>query len=170
MAVRRSSSRRVDSKVYLTLIYFSKCTVITNENLSVAETAGMTVMIIAVISTSVSFGCSLSGLSSSQGMFSLINQFQMYLLLPLVGADIHENVITFIEGMDIGLLNFPFIKADQIKYIKIVPEYLYAPQNNDYLISIGVISKSAFVNNTQILIIIGGILIIHILYIPLYKK
>jgi hypothetical protein len=48
-----------------------------------------------------------------QSSLNTINTVQLILLLPLVGAYMPVNVITFITGMNFSLLNFDFISLQE---------------------------------------------------------
>lgn len=92
-----------------------------------------------------------SGASSSAGFFSLINQFQMYMLLPLLGAFIHDSVISFFTGMDFALFKLNFIPFKKIWGLGRLMNYLSIEQDDKYFNEIGFESKSSFVNNIQII-------------------
>ena len=109
-----------------------------------------------------------SGLASSQGLFSMIHLFQMYLLLPLLGAFIHANVMQFIVGMDFAMFSFSFLSMDSLLPVKSTKTYLQIEQDEDYLSMIGIESKSALVNNMQLFVMLSILAVIHLLYLPIY--
>ena len=109
--------------------------------------------------------------SSSQGAWSSINQFQLYLLVPLIGAHIHQNVLTFLEGFEFAAFSLSFIKFDWIPgfgtFISIFPD----TENDEYFESIGAQYTSTFRNMMGTLFIILCIAILHILVVlPLHLK
>lgn len=81
------------------------------------------------------------GGGSSQGMWSMINQFQFYLLLPLLGAYIPEEFLDFLQGYSFVLFNFNFIKIPSLPVYKDLTEYFDCGNYNSYLKSIGIESK-----------------------------
>jgi hypothetical protein len=50
--------------------------------------------------SSVSLASSLLSHTNPQALWALINQFQFYILLPIVGPDIPAKIIDFLEGLD----------------------------------------------------------------------
>jgi hypothetical protein len=57
---------------------------------------------------------SLIGNSSPQSSLSMLNTIQLILLLPLVGAFIPKNVIDFLRGLKLTLLNFEFLALEVV--------------------------------------------------------
>jgi hypothetical protein len=56
---------------------------------------------------------SVLGGAAPQSSLNTMNTVQLILLLPLVGAYMPVNVITFITGMNFSLLNFDFISLQE---------------------------------------------------------
>lgn len=109
----------------------------------------------------------IAGVSSSAGFFSLINQFQMYLLLPiLVYCD--QNVVQFVTGMEISLFSFDFIPIKDIPIFSQAVDFLSVEQDNEYFEEIGIESKSALVSNLQLVLVMGFIVGVHLLFTPIY--
>ena len=99
----------------------------------------------------------------------MIHQFQMYLLLPLLGAHIHDNVVQFIVGMDFAMFSFNFLPTYKLFGFKHANSYLSIAQDQEYLESIGLESKSAIVNNLQMALVVCLLIILHLLYLPIHK-
>ena len=127
----------------------------------------------AVVATGASIG-SISAIlstSSSQGAWSSINQFQLYLLVPLIGATIHENVLMFLEGFRFSALSFSFINFDWIPgfgtFISIFPD----TENSQSFESIGAQYTSTFRNILGVLFMMFCIGILHLVVVlPLHIK
>ena len=108
--------------------------------------------------------------SSLNDVFVSINQFQLYILIPLTGAYIHKNLLNYISGFKFATFNFDniidFKKVVLFKYVAIH----YDDTNSDsYLNSIDIKYRSAFRNSLSLLFIFSIIIIIHIIIvIPLY--
>ena len=108
--------------------------------------------------------------SSLNDVFVSINQFQLYILIPLTGAYIHKNLLDYISSFMFATFNFDnildFKKVVLFKYVAIH----YDDRNSDsYLNSIGIKYRSAFRNSLSLLFIFSIIFIIHIIIvIPLY--
>lgn len=56
----------------------------------------------------------ISSLSSPQGSWSMVNQFQIMMLMPLTGAFFPSDVILFLTGMDFSYINLGFIPIPEI--------------------------------------------------------
>jgi len=125
----------------------------------------------ATIGASVAVGgiASILSSSSSNGAFSSVNQFQLYLLLPLVGAYIHQDVLDFLQGFEFVSFNIPFIKVDKLEVIKYPAKYFDFGSSTKYLTSIGIKYSSTIRNLLSFLTTMGIFAIIHVaLILPIY--
>lgn len=52
--------------------------------------------------------------SSPQGMWSMFNQMQFYILIPLVPNSVPDEIMEFLEGYSFTLFNFDFMPSDKI--------------------------------------------------------
>jgi hypothetical protein len=116
-----------------------------------------------------SMGASILSMSSPQGAFSIINQFQLFILLPLIGAYLPFTVINSITGMSIAMFSFSFIPFDEIPMINTLFNVFDYDQSDDYFDTIGLTSGSAFLNHVALLIIIGIFVMLHFSILPWYK-
>jgi hypothetical protein len=116
----------------------------------------------------VSVVSSVAGMSSSQGLWSMINQFQMYLLVPIIGADIADDVLEFLEGMEFALFSFSFIPFEKILFLEAPIENFEFPQDNNYLDSIGLESVSTIANQFQLFVMLGLLVIFHLVFLPIF--
>jgi ABC-type sugar transport system permease subunit len=84
----------------------------------------------------------------------MMNQFQLYILLPMIGAYIPDKVIEFITGMSFTLVSFSFIPIVNIPLIKDAIDLLSYTQRNSYYNDIGMGSGSAIANNVFLILVI----------------
>ena len=109
-----------------------------------------------------------SGAVSSPGLFSLINQFQMYMLLLTLNAFIHQDVVDYLNGMKIVTFSFDFIDLSNVPILNKISDYLDINQNPEYLSSIGLEYQSAILNNLKLFFVILLIIAWHLWYWLLY--
>ena len=100
---------------------------------------------------------SLLSMSSNNSIWSIINQYQLFLLLPLMGAYMSDDVIKFITGQDFTILPFSFNQVSKKSAFKLT-KYLKCDQDNQYLNDIGFESCSALINITPMVLILFGFL------------
>lgn len=89
--------------------------------------------------------------SSIQGTFSMFNQIQLYMLLPLIGAYMPNEVVLLIAGMSTSLFSFDFLPIGDIKSLSSVNDLLSYPQYNPYLYLYGLEDSSALINLSAML-------------------
>ena len=101
----------------------------TNDAISIAE-----------IATQIAIGASVAmgSTNSAQSIWASINQFQLYLLVPMLGIYIDLNVLSFLKGFSFAIFSYSFTKIEKIKFVSealsIFPEEL----NTEYLSDIGI--------------------------------
>jgi hypothetical protein len=86
--------------------------------------------------------------SSPQAAFSMINALQLVLLLPLIGTYLPDQVVQFIIGLDIVMLNPSIISLNNISKKNNWISQLSKTQENEFLYEIGVKTSSTAVNQT----------------------
>ena len=133
--------------------------------MSTPQTATQAILGVGV---GLSIGSSLLSMSSPQGAFSMINQFQMLILIPMIGSYIPNDVVVFITGMDFALLSFDFIPFEKIPLIGYIFEIFAYSQRFDYFSDIGLRSGSAFINQLKLMSIIFLTFLIHLCWVPLF--
>jgi hypothetical protein len=100
--------------------------------------------------------------TSSNGMFGIIYQIQIIMLLPLIGIDVGEDVIDFFRSISELMFTFKFIPDNFTFFgIDIYKDFDY-PQSNWYLNLLDLTSGSSMTNTTSLLWIasILGVLIL----------
>jgi hypothetical protein len=128
------------------------------------------IITIAILITGIGLNLlnSLLGNSSPQSSLSMLNTIQLILLLPLVGAFIPKNVVNFIRGLNLTLLNFEFFDFRYSIFIFLeIPEISVA-QTHPYLYLIGLESGSCFMNSFNIIGLFMIIPFIHMLIVLIY--
>ena len=115
----------------------------------------------AVISSSLN-------LSSPIGLWIIINQFQLLILILFFGVYIPKDVKDYILGMDFMSFSLNFILFDKMPFLKDIINLLDSEQNDARFIDIGANSGSSFVNNFSMIVIVILQAIIHLTYIPVY--
>ena len=133
-------------------------------------TEGVVTAVIMGAAVAASMGAALLSMSSPQGAFSMINQFQLFILLPLIGAYLPFTVITSITGMSIAMFSFSFIPFDKIPLINTLFNVFDYDQSDDYFDDIGLTSGSAFLNHIGLLLIIGVFILFHLLIIAILNQ
>ena len=111
---------------------------------------------------------SLMNMSSPVGLWSIINQFQMLMLLLLTGAFIPLTVKHYLSGMDFALNFFGLIPFYKVPLIADLYSWMKFEQYNDDLRDIGVEDGSTLVNNLSFLIILLLLIIFHMLIAIIY--
>jgi hypothetical protein len=101
-------------------------------------------------------------------MWSLLNQFQFYILLPLVGSVLPAKIKDFLKGLSFCLFNFDFISTENLFGVKEIHNYFDCNETDDYLSSIGIESTCTLINNIQIVLFILIVLFIHLIVLILY--
>ena len=95
----------------------------------------------------VFWGClsALTGSSSTSLIWSLVNLYQLMMLLPLIGAYIHVYVVEFIKGVQFSVFSFSYFDNQQQAIINKLSCFEWK-QDNQYLIDIGAQSCSTIIN------------------------
>lgn len=93
----------------------------------------------------------------------MINVLQLYLLLPLAGSYVPDEVIGFISGLDLSLFSFEFMKLEDTKLFAYLRETNGYKQENDYLYLAGFKYQSTLLNLINVLSIYLVVPILHIL-------
>ena len=57
-------------------------------------------------------------LSSTQIVWSSINQSQLYILIPMLNIFIQAEVLVFLEGFNFSLLSLSFLKLENIDFVR----------------------------------------------------
>ena len=111
-------------------------------------------------------------ISTPQGLWISMNQFQMILLLLLTKCNIPKRIENYLNGLKATTWSFNFIPFKDIPGLNKLVSYFDFPLSNSSLDEFGVFSGSTFANNFAliwILILISVIVASYILISKLWK-
>ena len=97
------------------------------------------------------------------GIYFILHQLQMIILFLMIDAFIPETLQTYLEGQGFALVNFNFIPSGDIPGFDLPITWMNGNQTNQVLKSLGIDSRSTFVNNASLFVTIGGIIILHLI-------
>ena len=121
-------------------------------------------------SMGVAAAVSLMNMSSPVGVWSIVNQFQMLMLLILTGAFIPLTVRHYLSGMDFVSLNFDFIPFIEVPLISDLYLWMKFEQTNGDLKDVGLDYGSTVVNNISFLVILVLFIITHLPIALIYTQ
>ena len=81
----------------------------------------------------------------------------------MIDPFIPDTMKTYLEGQGFALITFNFIPSADIPGIDIPVDWMEADQPNELLESLGIESKSTFINNLSFILTIFGIMALHLL-------
>jgi cysteine-rich repeat protein len=129
---------------------------------SIATASTLTSVVVA-LGISLSIVNALMNNSSISGSFSMLNAVQLILLLPLIGAYLPDDVLSFIRGMDFSLMNFDIFDFYDSKNIDNQFGINFDFEQADpYLYLIGLESGSTLINMMKIVELSMIIPMLHI--------
>ena len=108
-------------------------------------------------------------MTSPIGMWSIVNQFQMLLLLLLSRAFIPDKIREYLLGMDFTLMNFNFIPLNEVPMISIPYDWIEYEQYDTNLQDIGVENGSTAANNLSFIVMIMMFITLHIPIAMMYS-
>lgn len=133
------------------------------------QDAQLTTQTVVLTSVGVGSVMTLLSSSSSNSAFASLNQFQLYLLMPMVGTTVHQNLMDYLQGFDFTLFSFKFIDLSKISLFEKIPEFFDFQNDNVYLSSIGMESHSAIINVLGTVSLVVCIFCIHLMvFLPIY--
>ena len=131
-----------------------------------AAVSGVTANLILTAFTSSS-----SSSSTSSNSFGMLNQIQLVIILPLVGAYIPEKIYDYLKSMNTNLFNLNFLPTSSSSSTVSFKKLFDFRQPNQYLHLLSLNSGSAFVNiidlMTTVLIIVAIEILLLIIYVIL---
>jgi hypothetical protein len=104
----------------------------------------------------------LANIASPQGSYSMINQFQIFLLMPLTDAYFPQEVITFLTSIDFTMFSFSFLPIKNLPLVNTLFELIDFDQTDSYYDQIGLESGSTFINHYTLFVVYGAIGIAHV--------
>ena len=109
-----------------------------------------------------------SSSSTSSRSFGMINQIQLVIILPLIGAYIPEKIYDYLKSMNASLFNLNFLPTSNSAGTISFKGLFTFKQPNSYLYLLQLNSGSAFVNILDLTTIVGFVIAIHILVLVLF--
>ena len=128
------------------------------------EALSWAVKVVAGLSMGTALAGMFSGISSPQAFWSMLNQYQLFLTLPLLPPYIPPKVLYFISEFDFFSFNFGFLS-------EIIPDFLDVemPQSIRGLEVLGYSSQSflvSFLNSGRTLL---ALITVHLVLLPFIK-
>jgi hypothetical protein len=115
-------------------------------------------------------GVSLISSSSMNSVWSMINQFQLLLLLPLTQVYMSNAVVDYLVGMDFTMFSFRFLPISGI--VNTTENELinfHIMQEKEYFSDIGLISQSTIINNISLTFMFLIIIVIHMIICAAFR-
>ena len=98
----------------------------------------------------------------------MLNQYQLFLLLPLTNAFMPKDIIDYLIGVEFTMFNFEFLKIKSLFKIDNLLKDIDKEQTNWYMSQIGIESQSALVNQISLIFVIFTSALIHLGVIIIY--
>ena len=111
---------------------------------------------------------SLTSVSSAQSIWSMLNQYQLFLTLPLVGWYMSPELVTFISEFEFVTFSGNFIPFKNI-FHKFYT-WMDIPQSKNDLESIGLNSGSTLINQLGVILLVLFIMVLHLIFVILKWK
>ena len=137
----------------------------TNNDSSTASI--ITQSVVGVVGTTAIL--SLWNLSTPQGIWITLNQFQLILLLLLTNSHIPIFIVDYLSGLKATTWSLNFIPFKDIPGFKKIIELIDFRMVNTNLRYFGLLSGSTIVNNFSLLWVFWIIFIFHLIFLPIYR-
>lgn len=149
----------------------SSCTSSSEES-QIPKHKGLSAFNTAMIATSVSIGLitSLMSISSPQSIWSMINQYQLFLTLPLVGWYMSPELILFIQNFEFTAFTINFIPYEKLFVFEFLYNWLDIPQSNQNFEAMGIESGSVIINQLGVILMFIWLISMHLVYLLLKHK
>ena len=99
-------------------------------------------------------GVSILNLSSISAIWSLVNQFQLFLLLLLTKTPFPDDVKAMLTGNNLMSFDLSFLPVIKLPVLKQFYSWVEAEQDNSYLLVIGIESQSGVNNNISLVFLL----------------
>ena len=109
-----------------------------------------------------------SSTSSSSNSFGMINQIQLVILLPLIGAFLPQKIYDYLKSMNASLFNLSFLPSSNSESSINIKSWFNFKQPDSYLYLLQLSSGSALVNILSLTTVVGTVIWLHILILILY--
>ena len=81
----------------------------------------------------------------------------------MIDPFIPSNLKDYLESQGFSLVSFNFIPSGDLPLIDIPVDWMQSEQTNEVLKSLGIESRSTFVNNLSLMLMLGLIAFIHLM-------
>ena len=126
------------------------------------------IIAIVIVSVILAFILSLFNESSPNLIWTLVNFYQMLLLIPLIGAFVHKDVVDFTKGLDFSSLSFEFINSRSWSMLHNIYNFFEWKEANSYLNDIELKDWSTMLNILTSNIIDVCLILIHLWFALIY--
>ena len=109
-----------------------------------------------------------SSSSSSSNSFGMINQIQLVILLPLIGAFLPQKIYDYLKSMNASLFNLSFLPQSNSQSLVDFKSWFDFKQPDSYLYLLQLTSGSALVNILSLTTIVGVVIWLQIIILILY--
>ena len=106
--------------------------------------------------------------NSPSGMWAMINQLQLLILLLITGAYLPKDIRDYITGMEFSMFSFSFLPFESIWFIDYNIGWLNFEQGDEQMTDTGMQSGSSLINNFSFLFLLGPMVGVHVLIGLLY--
>ena len=110
-----------------------------------------------------------SSSSSSSNSFGMINQIQLVILLPLIGAFLPQKIYDYLKSMNASLFNLSFLPSSNSESSINIKSWFDFKQPNSYLYLLQLSSGSALVNILSLTTMVGAVIWLHILLLIIFS-
>ena len=148
----------------------SNSTAIKNTSKSISQYYFIVIQSIIGAAVSAILVLSMCNLSTSQGVWITMNQFQLILLLLLTNSHIPQSIVDYLSGLKTTTWSLNFVPFKDISGIKTINDWLdFGLENND-LKHFGLLSGSTFVNNFSLVWVVALIAVVHLWFSLCHNK
>ena len=137
---------------------------ISGSSATMVATTSVSVVSATTVTTSMVSG------GSPQSLWAMINQFQFFMLYPMIGAYVPDNIVNFLQGVDFCLFNFNFIPIPKSGAYDSFISFFDWEQTNSYMSTIGLESVWMIVNQIKLFLTFIFLMLLHIPAIYLFRK
>ena len=145
----------------------------TSQNKTVADTPGTQSAMGQAVAGAAGGAAALFSfwnLSSPQGLWITMNQFQLILLLLLTKSNIPNSIVSYLSGLKATTCSFNFIPFKNIPGLNKLVDILDFSLPNKNLDYFGIFSGSTFANNFSLICFLMIFIVIHSVFLVINKN
>ena len=145
-------------------------TISTTIESSTSQKASVVTQSIVGAATGATVVFSMCNLSTPQGVWITMNQFQLILLLLLTNSQIPQSVVDYLSGLKATTWSLNFVPFKDIPGVKTITDWLDFGLENSDLKHFGLLSGSTFVNNFSLIWVVALIAAVHLWFNLCHSK